>query len=89
MVRRHGQGALDLQPMGLSEQEALLSFCIARIGTRCNLQHLTDYDLDKLQVTKGEAAGSFIELPLAEVLRHLRFSMTRVLLSCLISRTVC
>ena len=47
---------------------------------RCNLQHLTDYDLDKLRVTEGEAAESSIELPLAEVLRHLCFSMTRVLL---------
>ena len=47
---------------------------------RHNLQHLTNYDLDKLRVTEGEAAESFIELPLAEVLRHLCFSLTRVLL---------
>ena len=47
---------------------------------RCNLQHLTDYDLDKLRVTEGEGAESFFELPLAEVLRLLCFSKTRVLL---------
>ena len=68
-------------PVGLSEQEALTE--LLRCQDLCALQpqHLADYDLDKLRVTKGgvlpKDVVDLVSPSLAEVLRHHCSNMIR------------
>ena len=61
-------------PVGLSEQEALTELLRCQDLYALQPQHLADYDIDKLRVTKGgflpTDAVALVSPSLAEVLRH-------------------
>ena len=68
-------------PVGLSEQEALTELLRCQDLYALQPQHLADYDLDKLRVTKGRVLPKdvvdLVSPSLAEVLRHPCSSMIR------------